>query len=129
MRHTSLSQQPSAQVPTPLAVILMGVPERAPGVETKAISPKAGQQREGESSGEESTAWTKLNTALEQVNSRQRRLQVARARRPGNRLLQGSMVNSPVCPEHGHLRGGTTACTPEVRGETGAWTPAGEGRD
>lgn len=47
MRHKSLSQQPSAQASTVLAVTLMGVPEGAPGVETEAVSPKARQQREG----------------------------------------------------------------------------------
>ena len=48
MREESLGQQPSIQVSTPMAVVLMGVPKGAPGVESEGSSPKAGQQREGE---------------------------------------------------------------------------------
>ena len=100
MTHRSLGQQPSPQVSTLMTVILTGVRKGAPRVGTESILPKAGQQREGEASRDLSTTCTKLNVMIEAVYSRQQRLQVTRARRPGNRLLQQSLVNSPVYPEH-----------------------------
>ena len=69
-----------------------------------------------EEGGQSTKQGSKLNAGLEQVNSRQQRLQVQR-RRPGNRLLHTKHVKQPSVPRPWTAGG---------RGATRAWTSRGE---